>query len=253
MAPSWFMTFLWGWLILAPITALVLTKIEAPYGRHHKGGWGPTLPSRWGWVLMEIWSPGLMIAWFILGEAWMRPMAVVFLAFWVGHYFNRTFVYPFRMRGGDRPMPWMIVVSAAFFNIGNTLVNGAWLFAWGPEYSWSWLLDPRFIVGALMFVGGYALNTHSDMVLRNLRKPGETGYKIPQQGAHRLVAAPNYLGEIIEWTGWAVMTWSLAGASFALWTAANLAPRAAANLRWYRETFGDEYPAERKALIPGIW
>jgi 3-oxo-5-alpha-steroid 4-dehydrogenase 1 len=65
------------------------------------------------------------------------------------------------------------------------------------------------------------------------------------------VSSPNYLGEIIEWTGWAIATWSLAGFSFALYTFANLAPRAFANHRWYRETF-DDYPPDRKALIPGV-
>ena len=53
--------------------------------------------------------------------------------------------------------------------------------------------------------------------------------------------APNYLGEIVEWTGWALATWSLAGLAFAVYTAANLAPRAVANHDWYLSTF-DDYP-----------
>jgi hypothetical protein len=40
--------------------------------------------------------------------------------------------------------------------------------------------------------------------------------------------------------------------SFALFTAANLAPRALANHRWYHEKFAD-YPPERRRLIPFIW
>ena len=35
-------------------------------------------------------------------------------------------------------------------------------------------------------------------------------------GVHRYVRHPNYLGEIVQWTGWAIMTWSLAGLAFAL-------------------------------------
>jgi hypothetical protein len=53
------------------------------------------------------------------------------------------------------------------------------------------------------------------------------------------------------WTGWAVATWSLAGLSFALFTAANLIPRAVSHHRWYRRTFAD-YPRRRKAVIPGL-
>ena len=67
----------------------------------------------------------------------------------------------------------------------------------------------------------------------------------------RRVSCPNYLGEMIQWTGWAVATWSLAGLSFAVWTAANLVPRALAHHRWYREQF-EEYPARRRAVLPFV-
>ena len=56
---------------------------------------------------------------------------------------------------------------------------------------------------------------------------------------------------MVEWSGWAVATWSLAGLAFALYTVANLAPRAMANHRWYRETFPD-YPSDRRALVPYV-
>jgi hypothetical protein len=65
------------------------------------------------------------------------------------------------------------------------------------------------------------------------------------------VSAPNYLGEIVEWSGWALATWSLAGLAFALYTTANLAPRALANHRWYRQQFPG-YPPERRALLPHL-
>ena len=59
----------------------------------------------------------------------------------------------------------------------------------------------------------------------------------------------NYYGELLEWTGWAIATWSLAGASFAIWTFANLVPRALASHKWYIRQF-PEYPKNRKAVIP---
>ena len=96
------------------------------------------------------------------------------------------------------------------------------------------------------------MNLNSDAILRNLRKPGETGYKIPRGGFFRFVSAPNYLGELIEWSGWALATWSLPGLAFLLWTAANLVPRAISNHKWYVSTFPD-YPRERKAILPFIW
>ena len=69
---------------------------------------------------------------------------------------------------------------------------------------------------------------------------------------YRWISCPNYFGEIIEWIGWAIATWSLAGLAFALWTAANLVPRAYSHHQWYRESFTD-YPPERKALVPRLW
>ena len=88
-------------------------------------------------------------------------------------------------------------------------------------------------------------------MLAALRKPGESGYKIPRGWLYNYISCPNYFGEILIWTGWAIASWSLAGAVFVLWTVANLLPRALSNHRWYRETF-EEYPAKRRALIPGL-
>ena len=92
---------------------------------------------------------------------------------------------------------------------------------------------------------------NADARLRSLRDRTDQRYSIPHGGMYRWVSCPNYLGELIEWTGWAVMTWSLAGTSFALFTAANLVPRALSHHRWYRQRF-DDYPSDRRAVLPGI-
>lgn len=42
------------------------------------------------------------------------------------------------------------------------------------------LLLQRFLVGVAIFFTGMAINMHADYTLINLRKPGETGYKIPR-------------------------------------------------------------------------
>jgi steroid 5-alpha reductase family enzyme len=85
-----------------------------------------------------------------------------------------------------------------------------------------------------------------------VRSTEDAEYRLPDEGLFRWISCPNYFGEIVEWTGWAVATWSLAGLSFALWTVANLAPRAWANHQWYLRHM-PEYPRERKALVPGVW
>ena len=48
------------------------------------------------------------------------------------------------------------------------------------HYEKSYLSSPRFVCGVIIFLIGMAINIHSDHILRNLRKPGETGYRIPR-------------------------------------------------------------------------
>ena len=59
---------------------------------------------------------------------------------------------------------------------------------------------------------------------------------------------------VVGWTGFAVLTWSAAGAVFALWTFANLVPRADAIYHRYGEMFGNEFRRARlKRVIPFIY
>ena len=240
----------WMMFGLAAVTFLGVSFVVAPYGRHERAGFGPSMPARWAWVVME--SPAVLglVAFFLLGAAPFQPAALVLLGLWLLHYVQRTFVFPFRMRG-DRTMPIFIASLAFGFNVFNAWLNGNWLSSEG-RYPVSWLLDPRFIVGAVVFLVGLGINWWADEVLRNLRAPGESGYRIPRGGLYELISCPNYLGELLEWFGFALAAWSLPGLAFAVYTAANLVPRALAHHRWYKERFPD-YPSSRRALIPGVW
>ncbi|MGK0384864.1 MAG: steroid 5-alpha reductase family enzyme [Bacteroidia bacterium] len=108
------------------------------------------------------------------------------------------------------------------------------------------------MIGLPLFAAGFAINFWSDEILMNLRKPSETSYVIPRDGLFKYVSAPNLLGEIIEWTGFAILAWSLPAASFAIWTFANLVPRAIAHHKFYLQKFSD-YPKERKAVFPFLY
>lgn len=237
------------WLALGLVMLPVLLKRTAPYGRHTPPRPGPTVKSRTGWLVME--APAALV--FAACVALGRPTAVtpwVLFALWELHYVHRAFIYPFRMRGGDKPMPVGIAAAAFFFTTVNGYLNGRAVGAFAARGD-AWLYDPRFLVGAALFLVGFAINQHADLVLLKLRRPGETGYKVPHGGLYRFVTCPNYFGEILAWIGWAVASWTVAGAAFAAWTIGNLLPRALAHHRWYRQTFAD-YPPERKALIPGL-
>lgn len=239
------------WIGVAAVTLVGLLFRGAPYGRHARAGTGPTVDSRWGWVVMEAASPTLMVVTFATGRHRGESWAWVFLGMWLLHYVNRTLVQPFRWRGKATPMPWLVALSGVFFNLVNGYTNGRWLFELGPGYGPGWFSDPRFVVGVSLFAAGMAINVWADEVLRGLRGKGEGGYRVPQGGFYRWVSCPNYLGEMIEWAGFAVCTWSLPAAAFAAWTVANLFPRAVAHHRWYRERFPD-YPSERRAVLPFV-
>jgi 3-oxo-5-alpha-steroid 4-dehydrogenase 1 len=240
-----------AWLVLAAMVAVALLFIIAPYGRHVRKGWGYAVGNKLGWVLMEAPAPVVFAVCFFLGGG-AGVTGIFLLAMWEAHYLHRAFIYPFGRRGAARRMPLSVVGFGFFFNVMNGYLNGRYIYTFSGGYGVNWLTDPRFILGALIFIAGFAINRQADHVLSGLRRPGESDYKLPDSWLHRRVSSPNYLGEIIVWTGWALATWSLPGLVFACWTIANLLPRARANHAWYKTNFPD-YPPERKALLPGLW
>jgi 3-oxo-5-alpha-steroid 4-dehydrogenase 1 len=240
-----------AWMALAAVTFIMLFFVTAPYGRFTRRGWGPSISARWGWIFMECPSLITFVVLYVLGDQHKHPLAIIPVVLWVAHYVNRSFIYPFRLRSARPSITISVVAMGALFNIGNGYLNARFLFTLGPDLNASWMLDPRFILGILLFIAGFVLNQHSDHVLISLRAPGETGYKIPHGGGYRFISCPNYLGEIIEWGGWALAFWNPGALAFFVWTVANLAPRAIKTHSWYREKFPD-YPRKRKALVPFI-
>jgi len=244
--------FLWSWMGLGLAVLVALFVVSAPYGRHTRSGWGPLVPARMSWVLMELPALVVPLACLLYAERWGDPVAVVFIGLWVFHYGYRSLIYPFLGRVPSRPVPISITLLGATFNVVNGLVQGAFLFLAAPEHTTGWFTDGRFGLGLALFLLGFMTHFRSDAILRKLRRRTEVGYRIPDGFLYRWVSSPNYLGEIVQWLGWALLTWSMAGLSFAVWTVANLLPRAVANHRWYHEKFED-YPEKRKALVPFIF
>jgi len=241
---------LYIWMGVAVLTMPVLFRITPPYGRHTTDGWGPLVNNRLGWVLMEV--PVIIVySWlFFTGNAVKTLPVYIFYGLFMLHYIQRVFIFPFLLKGRNKKMPLAIILLATGFNLFNGFFNGYWFgYLNDTEYGLNWLTDWRFILGIVLFFMGMYINISSDQKLINLRKGGKTGYFIPYGGMFRFVSSPNLFGEIIEWLGWAMMSWCLPAFSFALWTFANLVPRAMDHHRWYHRRFED-YPKERKAVIP---
>jgi len=238
------------WIAIALIIVPIAIFIKAPYGRHVRYGWGTLVDNKLGWFFMEL--PTLIICplVYVLGDAQKSIVTHCFILLFLIHYINRVLIFPFRIRTTGKKIPFLIVLSAFSFN----LINGSHIgyeFGYLKEYDSSWFLSWQFIIGLSLFVIGICINWKSDTILIHLRAPGESGYKIPHGFLFRYISCPNHFGEIIEWIGFAILSWSLSGFAFCIWTASNLIPRSLNHHQWYNEHF-EEYPKERKAVIPKI-
>ena len=252
MGETTFRYILFGWILIAIIVFIVLLFIAAPYGRHFRKNFGPSINAKLGWIVMESPAP-LVFAIFFFPN--VHPFAVVpfiFLVMWQSHYLDRAFLYPLTLRLSSKPLPVSVLVAGIIFNTLNAYLNSYYLSANISKYSVSWLSDFRFLSGVALFILGFIVNRHSDYILYRIRHHTNQKYGIPVYGLYRWISCPNYLGEILIWLGWTIATWSPVAAAFSLWSIANLVPRAISHHRWYKETF-DDYPDERRILLPWLW
>ena len=247
--------------VLAVVVFIALFFFKAGYGYLSSSNWGPKISNKLAWVIME--SPSFIFMalyvadYLISGRETGNDKAVllVMAGFFLVHYFQRAFVFPFLMRGKSE-MPVVIMAMGMVFNSLNAYFIGSWLFEYAPagKYAADWFSSPQFIIGGLLFLSGMLINLDSDYVIRHLRKPGDTRHYIPKKGLYKYVTSANYFGELTEWVGYAILTWSPAGLLFAVWTFANLAPRSKSLTEKYEQEFGDEYrELKKKNLRPFIW
>lgn len=242
------------YFLIGPPTYISCRYITAPYGKHHRKGWGPTVPAPIAWFLMESPTLWLTLLLFAIGQHRSNPKSILLISPFLLHYIHRTIIYPLRLRRKPSTgYPISVALMAFAFNLLNSYLQSRWV----SEYAdyrydeWFWW---RFCGGLVVFLSGMAVNVKSDMELVKLKDSGGGGggYKIPRGGMFEFVSCPNYLGEMVEWLGWTVMTGSWVGLGFLLYTCANLVPRARANHVWYLNKFED-YPKGRKAVIPFLY
>jgi protein-S-isoprenylcysteine O-methyltransferase Ste14 len=230
------------WIIIGLIIFPINLIYKAPYGRHTSKKWGVSINNKLGWIIMEL--PALLVCPAIYFYFKIDfDISIMFICLWIIHYFNRTIIFPFRIKTKGKKMPLVIVLSAFFFNIVNGLINGYFLSNINLHS-----VSIFLITGFLLFVLGLYINISSDNKLINLRKI-KKGYFVPKGGLFKYISCPNFFGEILEWFGFALMTFNIGSLSFFIWTCCNLIPRALAHHTWYKNKF-NEYPKERKAILP---
>lgn len=255
MTPEIFTYLQWGMAVMAVVVFVSLYFVTAGYGQFRTRQWGWSINNKIAWTLME--APVffvMLIIWMNSTLQWALPQLVLFGLFQL-HYFQRSFVFPWLMTGKSR-MPVAIMLMGITFNVINGVMQGGGLY-WFPNPDFaegaSYLLRWNAIAGIVLFLAGLGINWHSDHVIRNLRKPGDTRHYLPQRGMYRYVTSANYLGELMEWTGFALAAATPVAWLFPIWTAANLVPRAHAIHKKYRMEFGNEAVGQRKRVIPFIY
>ena len=242
------------WLAIAVIVHITMFFVTAPLGRHTSDKWGKNINNKLGWILMEMPSLLIMLYFLLYGTHSFDSFAWILFVLWILHYANRSFIYPIRIKATPKQIPVFIVLNAILFNLMNAGLNGYYLseLADPENYNSQWVSSPHFLVGIILFFIGAFINLRSDSILINLRAPGETDYKIPKGFLFNYVSSPNLFGEVIEWSGFALMAWNLPAHTIMIWTFANLVPRAKNHHDWYKKQFPG-YPQRRKIIFPFIY
>mmetsp|Transcript_3156 Transcript_3156/g.10539 ORF Transcript_3156/g.10539 Transcript_3156/m.10539 type:complete len:289 (+) Transcript_3156:208-1074(+) len=229
----------------------------APTGKFNQGvlALSVGLPVNVAWWTME--QPSFLvplvstIGHFRAGGGFHPGVAV--LCLFMAHYFQRAFIYPWLSRG--RPYPLHTWASAMLFTASNGTLQANWLLHGPPsQLDASASYAPHAIAGYAVFAAGMFFNIQADAILRSLRKPGESAYKVPRGGLFEYVSGAHFVGEIIEWSGYALASGaSYAPLVFAAFNWLGIGTRAIATHDWNVEKFGAEYPKGRKRLIPFVW
>lgn len=258
-----FYDLLYIMFLVGLVVFVSLYFVDAGYGKMRSEKWGPSMNNKAGWLLMECPVFFVVLYEYLMsltkydGVTANAPYWVFFLIFEF-HYFQRSFIFPLLLKGKSK-MPFVIMFLSVIWNVINGYIQGHWLFHLAPQYfpemyTPEWLTTPQFIIGTCIFIIGWIINVHSDHVIRHLRQPGDTNHYLPKKGMYRYVTSANYLGEITEWLGFAILTWSLAGLLFFWFSCCNLVPRANSIYHKYEEEFPAEFNRKKlKRIIPFIY
>ncbi|KAI8970093.1 3-oxo-5-alpha-steroid 4-dehydrogenase-domain-containing protein [Mycotypha africana] len=246
-----------------------LFVVNAPYGRFAgKLGIECSLPGKWSWCIMEAVSPIAFGMSIYLTRPTGTPFQIILISAWMAHYINRSIIHPFRATS-LAPVHILAFVSSVGFNLINGYTNGMWV----GRHSNS-IYSISFWFGITLWFTGFVSNIYHDNILFKLRtkkkekekndekqqgfndakeRPVKKHYFIPYGGLFEYVSCANYFSEAMEWLGFTLATQmqSTPAIIFTLSTMANLFPRAWRTNAWYKEKF-DDYPPERKAVLPFI-
>ena len=179
--------------VSAPRVFILLYFVTAPYGRHFRGGWGPSIDARASWLLMELPAVVVIAAIVLFDGRKASLLAILMLGLWEVHYLYRTCLFPLLIRDNGKRFPIVLIVFAAIFNSLNGYANGIFLSGFSLRRWRRRLPTCASGIGIALFAGG----VHHPRLGRprpaQLRKPGEIGLQHPPRRALRVRLQPELL------------------------------------------------------------
>ena len=171
------------------------------------------------------------------------------------HFLKRELetIFVHRFSLATMPATYIFRNSAHYWILGG--INLAyWVFSPNSSTATSEPNPMLLYPGLFLFAFGQLANFNAHVILRNLRKEGSTARAIPSGFGFNLVTCPNYLFEVVAWTGvylvsglnWSVLLFIIVGS-------ATMMKWASGKEKRYRKEFGDKYKRKRYVMFPGLW
>ncbi|WFD26840.1 very-long-chain enoyl-CoA reductase [Malassezia nana] len=174
------------------------------------------------------------------------------------HFVKREFESLFVHRFSNATMPaFNIVKNSGHYWLlsGVVLAGGVYSPSLGAEAVKGTIRDNVvYLAGcALLWLIAELGNLQSHLILMNLRPKGTRVRQIPRGQLFELVSCPNYFFEVLAWLAITLMTLSLSALIFLVVSTVQMSLWAIKKHKNYRKEFGEQYPRQRKALVPFLF
>ena len=261
-----------GFLILDIPIFLSLLFIKAYYGKFFNSNTEetnciqkllrkifPVIPSRISWIIQECPCVFVTLFYLVYNFGNYNYKNILVISPFLIHYIHRTFIFPFVIHSSKNNPLEITLMAFTFCFFNAIMINRSVLNFCAYETNF-WLY---YIYGLITFCCGMYINIYSDYSMirqRNANNEQTSGskYIIPRGFMYELISCPNYFGELTEWLGFTVLSYSFSGLVFFVSTFANLFPRAIQYHQWYQNKFKDQFStdkelASRKAIVPFLF
>ncbi len=200
---------------LAPLGLLTRLRRSTPGQSRSRTAWGPEMAAAPAWALMVLPAALTFAGCYLDGSRRGESTAQLFLALGLIACLYFGLVHPKWADTTRPPVPLVMVFPALLLNLGLAYLNGRILFTFGPDYPSSWLRTEYFLTGAIFFLLGLVLHWRASRTMSAASKSAPEARS--RLGLVARLFRSTTAGEFLLWTGWALLTWTLAGFTLALW------------------------------------